>query len=115
MTMEWHKFMMHPNELNWNQEGMAAVEVDGRKVGVARWKDQYFGFQQKCPHASADMVQGYVDAMGNVVCPLHRYKFCLRTGKNVTGEGYFLRTYPIEERADGWYMGLPAKGFWKWG
>ena len=107
--MQWHLLMLHPNELNWTDQHLAAVELDGRKIVVAKYQDAYFGFPQKCPHAGADMVNGYVDMQGNVVCPLHRYKFCLKNGRNVSGEGYFMKTYPIEEREDGWYIGLPPK------
>ena len=36
------------------------------------------------------------DALGNIVLLLHWYKFSLQTGRNTNGEGYYLKTFPIE-------------------
>ena len=55
-----------------------------------------------------------MDGVGNIVCPLHRYKFNLETGRNVTGEGYFLKTYPVESRPDGIYVGFKEKSWLGW-
>jgi 3-phenylpropionate/trans-cinnamate dioxygenase ferredoxin subunit len=52
------------------------------------------------------MVMGYIDMQGNAVCPLHRFKFALKNGYNTTGEGYNMKTYPIEIREEGIYIGL---------
>jgi 3-phenylpropionate/trans-cinnamate dioxygenase ferredoxin subunit len=40
------------------------------------------------------------------VCPLHRYRFSLANGRNTSGEGYFLKTYPVKEDDDGVWVGL---------
>ena len=42
----------------------------------------------------------------NIVCPLHCYKFSLLNGRNVSGEGYYIKLYRIEQRDDGVFMGL---------
>jgi nitrite reductase/ring-hydroxylating ferredoxin subunit len=49
--------------------------------------------------------------VGNIVCPLHRYKFSLVNGRNVSGEGYYLKTYPVEQREDGLYIGFEKSWF----
>ena len=61
---------------------------------------------QKCPHAGGILSDGFIDATGNIVCPLHRYKFSLRNGRNVSGEDYYLKVYAIEEREAGIFVGL---------
>ncbi len=78
-------------------------------VCMALVKDQLKACAAKCPHAGAQMAEGYIDGLGNIVCPLHRYKFSLSGGRNVSGEGYFLKTYAVEERADGIYVGIEEK------
>jgi nitrite reductase/ring-hydroxylating ferredoxin subunit len=78
-------------------------------VCMALVKDQVKACAAKCPHAGARMTEGYIDALGNIVYPLHRYKFSLSGGRNVSGEGYFLKTYAVEERADGIYVGIEEK------
>ena len=60
------------------------------------------------------MADGTLDAVGNVVCPVHRYKFSLQNGRNSSGEGYYLTTYPLEQREDGLYIGFEEKGLFSW-
>ena len=93
-------------EIEFQANNMAHLDADGKAICVGRFKDQLFAFSPKCPHASALFMEGYIDAVGNVVCPLHRYKFCMRTGRNVSGEGYHLRQWPVEVKEDGVYVGL---------
>jgi len=75
---------------------------------------QYFGFAHTCPHAGAPMTDGYIDGACNVVCPVHQLKFNLRNGRDSNGEGYRLKTYPVEIRPDGIYIGLDEGGLFKW-
>lgn len=104
--MTWHRIAAHPNELSFAANQIAVVEADGKKLCIARFKDTYYSFSYKCPHASGIMADGFIDALGQVVCPLHRYRFNMQNGRNVSGEGYFLKTYPVEHREDGLFVGL---------
>ena len=38
----------------------------------------------------------------------------LRNGRDANGEGYKLKTYPVEIRPDGIYIGLDEGGLFKW-
>ena len=100
------KIAEHPNELNFASNGLAEVNVNGKKVCVARVNDQLFACAASCPHAGARMANGTVDALGNIVCPLHRYKFSMVNGRNVSGEGYHLKTWKVEWREDGVWMAI---------
>ena len=81
---------------------------------VALNKENLHACAAKCPHAGGTMSNGYIDALGNIVCPLHRYKFSLENGRNISGEGYFLKTYPIEQRDDGIFIGMEDSGMFDW-
>ena len=105
-----NKIAEHPNELNFASNGMAEVNVNGKKVCGARVNDQLFACAAACPHAGARMANGTVDALGNIVCPLHRYKFSMANGRNVSGEGYHLKTWKVEWREDGVWIDLPGTG-----
>ncbi|MFT3826402.1 MAG: nitrite reductase (NAD(P)H) small subunit [Chitinophagaceae bacterium] len=98
-------------ELLLNQNNIAVVEAGGKKICLTQYKEQWFAFSYKCPHASGLMSEGYVDAVGNITCPLHRYKFSLQNGRNTSGEGYYLKTYPVEQREEGLYIGMADTGF----
>ena len=105
----WHKVAEHSNELFNSDELLTEVEVVGKKICIAKYRDQLRGCAAKCPHAGGKMSDGYIDALGNIVCPLHRYKFSLENGRNISGEGYFLKTYLVEERNDGVFIGFEEK------
>lgn len=111
---QWHKIAEGEAELGMNEQQIAVVEVKGKKICIGRYRETYFGFAHKCPHAGAILSDGYIDAAGNVVCPLHRYKFSIKNGRNTSGEGYYLKTYPVEQREDGLFIGLSNHGLLNW-
>lgn len=113
-TIKWHRVAEFEQELLTGPNGIAVAEANGKKICLARHNEQWFAFAYKCPHAGGIMAEGYLDALGNVVCPLHRYKFSLANGRNVTGEGYYLKHWPVEQREDGIYVGLEEAGFFGW-
>ena len=110
-TLNWVRIAESREELSFGQNNLAEVTADGKTICVARFKEELFAFAPKCPHASGFFVDGFIDALGNVVCPLHRYKFCLKNGRNVSGEGYYLKHWPVEIREDGVFVGLESKNF----
>lgn len=110
--LQWHSVAPAVTALPWQPNQMCVVELAGKLYTLARYKDTYYAFAHKCPHASGLMAEGFIDAQGQVVCPLHRYRFNMANGRNTSGEGYFLKTYPVEIREDGIYIGLEDKGFW---
>jgi len=106
--INWIKIVDDISELTFGDNNIASVEVEGKAICIGRFEEQIFAFPQKCPHAGADLSNGFVDRLGNVVCPLHHYRFSLINGRNVTGEGYLLKRYRVEERQNGVYIELPA-------
>jgi nitrite reductase/ring-hydroxylating ferredoxin subunit len=102
----WHKIAESLTETGIVEKAAMTVSVGGKNICVARFEDKLYGCASKCPHAGALMSDGWVDAQGNIVCPLHRYKFDLEKGRNTSGEGYYLKTYPIEEREEGIFIGI---------
>jgi len=122
---KWHKVAEAADDLRWTAGNISEVEVEGKKLCVARGGgagsgsdsgEEWFGFAHTCPHAGAPMTDGYVAGGCNVVCPVHNLKFNLKNGRDVNGEGYTLKTYPVEVRGDGVYLGIEDGGsfFKKW-
>jgi nitrite reductase/ring-hydroxylating ferredoxin subunit len=110
----WHKISDSLEEISFSANGLAQVEVAGKIICVSRKGDQLSACTAKCPHAGGSLADGYIDPLGNIVCPLHRYKFSLQNGRNVSGEGYFLKTFPVEMRTDGVFVGFEQNNFFKW-
>ena len=107
-SINWVLVTDAPASLDWPNNHLLDLEVDGKKITLAKFKEDYFAFAQKCPHASGRMAQGYINPLGQVACPLHRYAFDMKNGRNTTGEGYFLKTYPTELREEGLFIGFQS-------
>jgi nitrite reductase/ring-hydroxylating ferredoxin subunit len=108
----WQKVSETESSIAWQENNMCIVDAGDKKVTLARFNGHLYAFAQKCPHASGIMADGYINATGQVTCPLHRYRFDMKNGRNTSGEGYYLKTYLTEIREDGVYVGWEDKGFW---
>ena len=95
-THSWHKIAESENELAFAPNRIAVIEVKNKKICIGKHLDSLFAFAYTCPHASGIMADGHIDALGNIVCPVHRYKFNLVNGHNTSGEGYYLKRWPVE-------------------
>ncbi|MBX2931668.1 MAG: Rieske 2Fe-2S domain-containing protein [Chitinophagaceae bacterium] len=109
--MDWHKVAESIHEFNFQENNMCVISVADKKISIGLFDNKIFAFSYKCPHASGILSNGWIDNTGNVVCPVHRYKFCMENGRNVSGEGYYLKTFPIEIRENGVYIGIENKNF----
>ncbi|MBC7902695.1 MAG: Rieske 2Fe-2S domain-containing protein [Gemmatimonadaceae bacterium] len=102
----WHKIAANRASLVFNENAIAEVAIGERMICIGAFQNALFAFAHKCPHAGVLLSTGYIDSAGNVVCPMHQYKFNIRNGRNTSGEGYFMRHWRIDEREDGVYVGL---------
>lgn len=84
---------------------LTEVQAGEKRVGLLRKGDTVYAFAAMCPHAGSPLCDGWVDAKGHIVCSLHKYRFDPANGRNVTGEGYKLKTYLVELRGDDIFIG----------
>lgn len=110
----WHKIAEAENEINFQPNNMATLEVNGRKMGIGKFGHRIFAFVYTCPHAGGMLTEGWIDEKGQVVCPLHRYRFSLENGRNTSGEGYYLKHWPVAIRSDGIFVGMEEGGLFSW-
>ncbi|MER6982334.1 bifunctional 3-phenylpropionate/cinnamic acid dioxygenase ferredoxin subunit [Streptomyces carpinensis] len=56
--------------------------VTGHTDAIAVFNDEgtYYALDDTCSHGQASLAEGWVEG-GEVECPLHSARFCLRTGK----------------------------------
>ncbi len=111
---QWHKIAAGLEEIHFGANGLTELEVEGKMICLAKHQNTISATAQKCPHAGAKMCDGHVDALGNMVCPLHRYKFSTKNGRNVSGEGYYLKIFPVEIRPEGVFIGFEQNNLTNW-
>jgi len=102
----WYKLSVSETEIIQHGYPIKVVEVNGKRICIARFQHEWFGFAYTCPHSGGILADGFIDFKGNIVCPLHSYKFNIQNGRNSSGEDYFLKTYPVVQNSEGVFLGL---------
>jgi nitrite reductase (NADH) small subunit len=91
-------------EGTWVEVGRAAdvplwegrrVTLDGERIAIFRTEEGVHAVAADCPHAGGPLQDGLV-ADGCVTCPLHGWRFDLRSGDQIGGDAG-LRTYEVVE------------------
>ncbi len=100
----WHPVLLSATDL---EDGAITETQAGEKaVCLLRRGETVQAFAATCPHAGGRFCEGWLDARGLVVCPLHKYRFDPANGRNTSGEGYKLKTYPVDVRDGAIFVGL---------
>lgn len=95
MNIVWHPIDASLNSL---EEGIIVPFFLGtKKIAVLKYQHTIYAFSEGCPHAGESLCKGYLDNKGQVVCQKHHYRFDPATGRNTSGEGYKLKTYPVKQ------------------
>jgi nitrite reductase/ring-hydroxylating ferredoxin subunit len=89
--------------------GLALVKVEGNVICLARRGEQLYAVRNRCPHNGGPLHQGWIDDEGNLVCPWHRFKFCLDKASETNADGYRLHSFPWRVVNDELQIGLPKK------
>lgn len=100
---EWHK-VLEPDELSEGR--VAPVACGHRNLCMTRFEGRYGALDARCPHQGGPLGEGSIEN-GWLRCPWHGFDYHPTTGRPPGGFDDAARTFPVEERADGVYVGLP--------
>ncbi|MGA2776248.1 MAG: non-heme iron oxygenase ferredoxin subunit [Steroidobacteraceae bacterium] len=82
--------------MKWVDAGPAAelgegqsisIAIGRRMVAIARSEGEVFAVEDVCTHDGAELTGGEIEG-GQIVCPRHGARFCLRTGQALTPPAY---------------------------
>jgi NAD(P)H-dependent nitrite reductase small subunit len=76
------------------------VRANGDEVAVFKSQSQLYAIQNLCPHEGGPLSGGSVEGE-EVICPLHKYRFHLKTGACLTDRRLKARTFPLIAHGDG--------------
>jgi nitrite reductase (NADH) small subunit len=78
-----------------------AFDIGGWRVAVFRTRGgELYATQAACPHKGGPLADGIVGG-GAVICPLHAYKYDLKSGQPLGNGCPALQTYRVELGAEG--------------
>lgn len=100
----WIKIAGNIEEINFNNN-IATIQINGRSICIIKTLNGLKACSSRCPHAGGDLSSGFLDAKGNIICPVHHYRFSLTHGRDMNSEGYFLKIFQLKENEEGvWLM-----------
>lgn len=105
----WVQIAQQADELSFNDNQLAELVIDEKKICIAKTNVGLKACAAKCPHAGGEMALGKLDTKGNIVCPVHGYIFNLNNGRDMAGEGYFLKIYPVKQEENGLFIGIEER------
>lgn len=124
-VIRWHRIFGSLDEaLSRVPRGkFTTMYVGGRKVCVVNTSVEetlisptFAAIEERCPHNGFLLSKGWIvqdDTGCSIVCPLHRYAFDVNTGKRKNGGGEAARSFPVEVREDGVFLGTEETE-WGW-
>ena len=111
---KWYKIAEAMTELQFAENNILQVEVAAKNICIVKTLKGLAACAAKCPHAGGNMAAGFLDKSENIICPVHRYAFSFADGRDVTGEGYYLKIYPVQLNETGIFLGIEETGFFSW-
>lgn len=84
----------------FEDQKLKEIDLAGKKFLCLKKGTDYFVTAPLCPHSGAPLCEGSLDSKGNIICPLHGFKFNPRNGYNASGEGYKLKVYQLRTEED---------------
>ncbi|MGZ4796369.1 MAG: thiamine pyrophosphate-dependent enzyme [Acidimicrobiia bacterium] len=100
----WHKVA----DLDDLPDGRVRTVLAGRhSLALTRVGDAYGALDNHCPHQGGPLGEGSIEK-GLLRCPWHGYDYDPLTGTPPAGFSDAPACFPVEVRADGVYVGVPA-------
>ena len=75
----------------------SSLDAMGLRIAVFRAGANVVALSGICPHSGGSLGHGWVEE-GEVVCPLHRWRFKLANGRCTTVRGMSVHRFPCEVR-----------------
>ena len=82
------------------------LDFKSHSVCIVRLEDGIHAIHNICPHAGAALHKGHCNNNGTITCPLHHYKFDIKTGRATDGSGYNIKKYRFKKENDRYYLGV---------
>lgn len=101
--LTWHK-AVDAGDLDEGE--VTTCPVGLKTVALTRLDGRYGAIDNRCPHQGGPLGQGTLEN-DKIRCPWHGFDFDPFTGEAAGGPDFNVRTYPVDDRADGVYVGVP--------
>lgn len=94
MSQEKGRYHLVGTVAEFAEKKMILKQVMTKRVTVAMVGDDFFAFEDSCPHQGESLSKGKL-ADCIVTCPAHNWKFNIKTGESTVVPDEFIYTFPV--------------------
>lgn len=80
--------------------------INGVKIAMVKFQGRLHAFSDYCPHNKESLSKGTINALGEVICPWHSYRFSFLTGQPADSQCHPLTLYNLKFEPDGIYIAI---------
>ncbi|WP_370088365.1 Rieske (2Fe-2S) protein [Ekhidna sp.] len=80
------------------------VRAGSKEICIVLSSETIFAFQNECAHMGERLHGGKINYLNEIVCPLHTYRFNIKTGEEAQGRCNSLKTYLVIESDEGIFI-----------
>ena len=104
--MEWKKVFSGVNEAGEKvpRGTIRRIIIKSHVISLAHVDDDFYAFEDSCPHKSVSLKDGTINYLGEIVCPLHNYQYDLKTGRECNSRTRDLKIYRIQINDEGFFI-----------
>lgn len=105
--MQWHELSEETRQRfeKLKIQQLAKLTFKDKVICVTKLEDGFYGVHNTCPHAGAQLHHGHCNKKGILGCPLHGYKFDIKTGSSADGNNYKIANYQFKIEDDKLWIG----------
>ena len=82
------------------------VKIGERLICLVHNSKGWWAIDDTCPHEYASLNQGSQNAFNEIICPLHAYRFNLKTGAEANNKCRDAITYPVKIESGAIYVDI---------
>jgi 3-phenylpropionate/trans-cinnamate dioxygenase ferredoxin subunit len=106
--VEWIKIFLNEKEARAvvKEHVPQLIIIDGKRICITLHEGKFFAVQDECTHAGESLSKGRINYRGEIVCPMHGYRFDLNGGSPCDSSCRDLATYPLKKDDNGFFIGI---------
>lgn len=78
--------------------------INNKKIGLVHTKMGFRAFDNACQHQHEPLHKGLITPYGEVVCPLHHYRYNLETGQEAENRCNAMHIYAVKTNRHGLFI-----------
>lgn len=104
--MKWVKIFnsLPEAEKVFERRNPVRLIIGEKRFCLILFQGQYYATDNLCPHQRASLDEGTINYLGEIICPLHAYRYNLKTGRECQQRTNDLITYPVKHDESGLYI-----------